>query len=62
MLQKRKISLPFFGWGRVNFLHSSWHGTVVWICAIKPTKLVLSQPTGFLTFPILYLSCHGGSE
>ena len=22
-----------FGWGRVNFLHSSWYGAVVWICA-----------------------------
>jgi len=22
-----------FGWGRVNFLHSSWSGALLWVCA-----------------------------
>ena len=22
-----------FAWDRVNFLHSSWYGAMVWICA-----------------------------
>jgi len=22
-----------FGWGRVSFIHSSWCGAMVWICA-----------------------------
>jgi len=22
-----------FGWGRLNFLHSSWYGAIFWICA-----------------------------
>lgn len=22
-----------FGWGQVNFIHSSWYGAVFWICA-----------------------------
>ena len=30
--QMKLVRCAGFGWGRVNFLHSSWYGAMFWIC------------------------------